>query len=1105
VSESVQLATIWLVDLVGSTRLASSVGPVRADELMREYFGLLREAVEASGGTEFKDTGDGLFVAFSSASAGVSCAVLTQQLFEWRYRGKEQQLHVRIGLGTGESTLRDGGWAGMPSIEAARLCDKAPADGILISSATKMLAGRVDCARFESFGEIELKGIPEPMEAFSVIWEPFGPEQSAVEVGRWPVPEALRVVPRIAYVGREFERRLLEIARNRARSAARQVVLLSGEPGIGKTRLASHAALEANADGFAVCWGVCSEDLAAPYEPWLEVCSQLVEHAPEDVLASYLPDYGGEISWVARTLRRRAAEVPARQSSDPETERFLLYKAVAQLLRAVAASQPLCVVLDDFHWADGQSVALLKHVVRGIEHVPLLILVAYRDSDLSKDHPLTGVLADLRPIDGIERVGLTGLGAGEVAEFMRAAAGHDLDEAGLGLASQISAETGGNPFFVGEILRSLTESGAVTFDQASGRWSVEQGAATMLPESVREVIDRRIDRLGGEARGVLRAAAVIGRSFDVALLVRLVELDERRLLDQLEAAVDATLLRESSEHVGQFAFAHALINDTLYQGLGATRRARIHQQVAEALEQLHGTDSEEHLAELALHWRLATVSVDRTRAVGYSLRAGRRALHSLAPSEAVKLFGDALELVGQSATVERCEALVGLGDAQRQSGAPTHRETLLAASRLASQLGDAGLAARAALANNRGFVSGIGAVDVERVAAIERALELDDPPQAARRARLLSLLGQEFAFAPDHHQRRRLLADEAVALARQASDERTLAAVLEKAWNAHQGPDLLARRADYVRELNALVIQVRDLRTEFFARWCEFWTETELCEFARADAALERMRVIAEQTRLPTFRWIVGYQAGAVACRRGELAAGERLAEQALQIGQRAGEVDAIMIYSVTLIENRTFQGRGAEVIALLEQAVGNYPGLPAWEAELSRMYCYIDRRSDGREMLARATAKRFDHLPHDSARMCGLAMYSDTAAQTSSAEAAAMLYSLLEPYAEQFIWNGGAGYGHTRMSLALLSATLGRHQQADAHFRFACDFHSKHSQLVWEARSELGWAEALADRGETDRARDHAAHALEISRAQGYGAFEPRAAAVLEATSAVN
>jgi class 3 adenylate cyclase len=226
---SVELATIWLVDLVGSTRLASSVGPVRADELRDECFALLREAIEASGGKEFKNTGDGLFVAFSSASGAVSCAVLTQQLFERRYRGAEQQLHVRIGLGTGEATVRDGDYFGMPAIEAARLCDQAPVDGILVTPATKLLAGRVDSARFESAGELELRGIPEPMEAFMVVWEPLDPERSGAEVGRWPLPEVLRRVPRVAYVGRVTERGLLERARNEARSGARRVVLLSGE------------------------------------------------------------------------------------------------------------------------------------------------------------------------------------------------------------------------------------------------------------------------------------------------------------------------------------------------------------------------------------------------------------------------------------------------------------------------------------------------------------------------------------------------------------------------------------------------------------------------------------------------------------------------------------------------------------------------------------------------------------------------------------------------------------------------------------------------------------------------------------------------------------
>ena len=521
-----------------------------------------------------------------------------------------------------------------------------------------------------------------------------------------------------------------------------------------------------------------------------------------------------------------------------------------------------------------------------------------------------------------------GLAVEDVEAMTAAVAGHDLDEEGVALAGEIAAETDGNPFFVGEILRNLAESGLVVFDEGRGRWQVDRSSGVALPESVREVVERRVAVLGKGARQTLTVAAVIGRSFDLELLARLVEIDETALLDQLEAAVQASLLRESTDQVGRFTFEHALINHTLYEGLGGSRRARVHQGIAEALEDLYGTDSGEQLAELALHWRLATVSVDKTKAARYAVRAGRQALDSLAPSEAAKLFADALELLGTDVTVERCEALIGLGEAQRQTGVPAHRETLLEASGIASELHDAELAARAALANNRGWTSGIGKVDVERVAAIERALELDDPPQPDRRARLLSLLAVELTFAPEHA-RRWALAEEAIALARQAGDPRTLAVVLADSAYACWAPDTLPKRAEYVRELMALVMEVQDLRVEYFAALRQTHIAMELCDFARADAALARIHAIAEQTRQPTLRWNVGFTAAAVRCTRGELEAGERLAEQALQIGQESGEPDAAMAYGATLITNRMYQGRGAEVIALLEQTVANFPGVP--------------------------------------------------------------------------------------------------------------------------------------------------------------------------------
>jgi tetratricopeptide (TPR) repeat protein len=269
-------------------------------------------------------------------------------------------------------------------------------------------------------------------------------------------------------------------------------------------------------------------------------------------------------------------------------------------------------------------------------------------------------------------------------------------------------------------------------------------------------------------------------------------------------------------------------------------------------------------------------------------------------------------------------------------------------------------------------------------------------------------------------------------------------------------------------------------------------------------ATLERAQAIAEHTRQPTQRWNAGFEVAAVMCMRGELEAGERLAEQALRLGQEAGQPDTAMIYGGTIVVNRMVQGRGAEVIALIERMVAEYPGVPAWEAALGYMCCLIDRRPEGAEILARGATQNFEHLHYDQNRLTGLVLYADTAAQPRSVEAAAMLYELIKPHADQVVWNGGVSFGHARTYCAMLAATLGRHEQADADFAFACEFHHWHGLQVWQARSELGWAEALAERGELDRAHEHASRALELSRDHGYGAFEPRAAAIMASHATV-
>jgi tetratricopeptide (TPR) repeat protein len=953
---------------------------------------------------------------------------------------------------------------------------------------------------FESTGTLELKGFPEPVEAFSVRWARVAEEGGAP--GGWPLPAVMRSVPRLSFVGREPERGRLGEAVAAAHAGRRQAVLISGEPGIGKSRLAAYAAHGAHGDGFAVCWGTCNEDVGAPYEPWIEVCTHLVEHAPLALLAAHVDRHGGEVSRLARNLARRMPDAPAPLASDAETERFLLFAAIAGLLAEVSASVPICVVLDDFHWADGQSVALLKYLMRKVEQAPVAVIVTYRDSDLGKDHPLTDGLVDLRRLADVERVALQGLAAGEVAQVLVSAAGHELDDGGLALAGEIAAETDGNPFFVGEVLRSLLESGRLLYDEESGRWTVDRSTAIGLPESVRDVVERRVDRLGEQAREALTLAAVIGRSFDLELLAKVVEMSEGRLLDQLEVAVSASLLDESTESVGQFRFVHALINQTLYDGLGATRRARMHHRVARALEELRGSDPGERLGELALHWRLATAAGNGPKAAEYAARAGQQALDSLAPAEAARLFGDAVELLGARDTVQRCRALIGLGEAQRLIGEPEYRQTLLDASRIASALEDPGLAARSVLENSRGLPNVIGEVDNELLAAIARALELDDGSDPARQARLLGIHALELIYDPSSVTLRRAIVDDAIALARDAGDPAALACVLRDAWQAVWSADTVPQIAEITDELLRVAGSVSDPALQWWAKHRQYTVSVMLGRFGPAAYELVELERIADGLGQPALRWHAAALRASWEQMHGHLAASEEQRERALALGQEAVPINAALYYGANVAFVRIHQGRAGEVIAMMEGSVAAYPGIPAWRGGLATAYCRIGQLEKAAAIVQDAAREGFDEVPRDSLRMSALALYADAAARTGSVAASESLYELLEPWADQIIYTGVLGYGHARMYLGQLDHTLGRDELAVEHLEFACRFHEEHGLLLWAAESHLWLARALARRDDAERARPHAERALELAREHGYGAVKPQAAAVIDRTA---
>jgi class 3 adenylate cyclase/tetratricopeptide (TPR) repeat protein len=1052
-----EMVAVLMTDLVGSTAMADRLGPEAAETLRQEHFALLRGALERTGGTEVKNLGDGLMVVFSSAAQSLACAAAMQQAVEARNRGAGEQLGVRVGVSLGDTTSEDGDYFGEPVVESARLCAHAAGGQIVINALVRQLAGSREGHSFKSLGGLPLKGISEPVEAFELQWEPA----SAAGIA---LPERLRELPATAYVGRMSERKRLAELWLEACNGTLRVALISGEAGVGKTRLSTHLALRAHEEGATVLFGRSDEDLGVPYQPWVQALGHLVKEAPQPVLDDHVERFGGDLLRVVPALGDRLAEVPSPRQSDPETERYLMYAAVAGLLERAGQQQTVLLILDDLHWADSPTLSLLRHVVAAGSSIPVMVVGTYRDSDLTRDHPLTALLADLHREQGVERIKLTGLEAEDVLMLMEAAAGQEMDEVGRALAGEITRETAGNPFFAAELLRHLTESGAIVQGDG-GRWRLVGEVSELgLPQSVREVIGRRVERLGTDARTALSAAAVIGRDFEIDLLLSVVDLSEERLLDLLEEAVVASLLKENAERGGHFAFTHGLVEHTLYEDLGSTRRARLHRRVAEALEEQCGDEPGERLGELAGHWAAAVVSANTAKAIYYARRAAERALEQLAPDEAARWYRQALELYEQAPDgerSERCELLIGLGESQRQVGNPEYRQTLLDASVLARELGDTDRLCRAVLANNRGWTSQLNVVDSDRVEALEAAAEAL-PDGDPRRARVLALLAVELVFSREPA-RRRTLATEAIQVARAAGDPIALAHTLLNGTFSIWGPDTRQERQRLLDELGELAQRLDDPRLSFLAAGKGVELGIQAGDRTRVESGVAAMRTLAASVPEPSLTWVrLLFEAG-WALVQGDLQASEQRALEAFEAATASGQPDGVLNFGGQLFNVRRSQGRLVELAERSVQLGDAQENRSAWRAAAALTLIESGREDEARELVR---AEDLQNIPWDPIWPAATFFWTEACVRVEALDRAGELYALLEPVAGQVAVAGVDPYGSFDWALGTLARALERYEQAENHFAAAAQIEERLGAPLFLARTRTAWARTLIARG---------------------------------------
>jgi DNA-binding SARP family transcriptional activator/tetratricopeptide (TPR) repeat protein len=906
------------------------------------------------------------------------------------------------------------------------------------------------------------------------------------------LPAALQRRERSPFVGREDSLGWLRAQWSDARGGSGRLAVIAGDPGIGKTRLASELARAAHQEGAAVLLGRCHEEVLISYQPFVEAFGRYVVAVSPEVLRGQTT-HGGELARLVPELARRLPDLPEPASVDSEDQRFRLFEAAASLLANASRSWPAVLVLEDLHWADKPTALLLTHVVRLIQTERVLVIGTYRETELGE--PLASVLADLHRERAVERLRLGSLHRGEVATMIsewlgRAPPTH--------FAHALHRETEGNPFFIEEVLRHLIEADAVEGTEWGRLASFTELG---IPDGVREAIERRLATLSPVARRIVTMAAAIGRSFSIEVLHALAELPGERLLEALEEAAERRIVEEEAGVLGRYTFAHALIRETLYASLSGPRRVGLHRRIGAILEQQHAGATEPPLGELAYHFVEAAEPGAAAKAVDYSARAARRALAALAYEEAVGHFDRALEALQLSKSPDeatRCELMLGLGESYSKASEFEHSRTAFqAAAELARTAGLGEHLALAALGLARGWIEQ-GTADPAIIGLLQEALAALPETRTPLRARLLGRLAMELHFS-NEPERCQALARQAVTLARRLGDPSTLAFAL----NAHHWAQ---RGQDEVGELLAIADQIichAEGSAELeLALQGHSWRLVDLLELGRAeeiDDEIAACASLADRLGQPFYRsWVAGLHPMR-ALMTGRFSDAERLARDALAAAESAANWNGITASRVQLAWCWKDIGRGAERAAEVERFVQEEVltrplsggAAAVWNGNLALFMAEAGLDARARVYLDRVADCDDTELSQNVDGRSGAALAAEACALLADERLAPRFYELLLPREGLCILGGRGVYfrGAVARYLGLLAATLGRAEDAVRHLEDALETNTRAQAPPWIARSLFELARALLARGRPEdelRAVDLLQRAEPLTRTLG-------------------
>lgn len=883
-------------------------------------------------------------------------------------------------------------------------------------------------------------------------------------MGPIPLPGPLRATPAFPFAGRARELDALRTLLPRVGSEGGRTVLITGEPGSGKSRLVRELAHTLHAEGALVVHGSCDIAIRAPFGPFVEALDHLVRHAGSATLREDVGATGGELTRLLPELGEIVGDLLPPLAADADTERHRLHMAVTQLLRASSTRTPLLLVLEDVHWADAATLLLLRHLARAAADARVLIVATLREATSDATTEVSGTLVDIGRTEGVVRMRLGGLSTEELAEFVRLAAGVEaLDE----LTAAIEWLTDGNPFLVTQLWRELVESGAVAVGPA-GVYLMRSTNELGTPESVREVVSHQLARLAPGTVAVLETAAVAGYRFELDILRHAAVLeDEAVLLDGIDEALRSGFLVETPSHRLAYRFTHELVRRSVSDRLGALRRAELHQRVAEAMEQSRAPgDARSRLAALAHHYAAAVPVGESERAVAYNLLAAESAAAALAFDEAAGHLRVALEL-GLAEQRERAAVYLDLGLASHRAGrAVDALEAFTDAAQLARAVGDAELLARAAV----GFEEACwrpGIYDAGSVELLEEAAAAIGDEDSESRASVLGGLARALDFRGESRRAARAR-DESIAMARRRGDRKALARTLAAAY--------WSRGVSTPEEVNAMLAEAQqlgeelgdaELQTEAFSWLVPSYVT--LCDHDEARSALERLFESARRSSQPFHLHVAEHYASALALCDGDLHAAEAAAGRSHEWSRLLTGRDASGVHGIQMFGLRREQGRLAE-LAPVVRVLARGEGGSSWRPGLVAVLADLGMEEEARRELRGIHADGLDAL-RPALWLASLVYLTDACSALRDQACAETVYAELEPYGGGNIQIGHlvACYGSADRYLGMLAAVLGDWDTAERHFEAAMVLNRALGADTWLAHTAYEYARALLDRGRSD------------------------------------